>query len=317
MGATATMAAPADFDPAFGSGGLAAPPYAYSVAGALQPDGALALIVRGRDYYDGSSRIVRVDAHGHLDPAFVIAPTPALPLVDLVGLPDGRLVAMQSVYLIMGFCDTKVLRFLPDGSPDPSFRVAETSACASTLGVSPAGNIFTSYSNWSRVDGSSWSAVLQIGSAGPPIVPRGLQTAGPGGTLSWTYGRVAVTADGEPVAAVALPTPALGVVRLLGEIPDPAFGSAGLASIATLAPVTANDVLVASDGSVLVAGRARWQGRSRIVVAKFTRDGRADPSFGNAGLAAIEVARHGEEIASVRIALQHDGKLLLGSDLHS
>jgi len=91
---------------------------------------------------------------------------------------------------------------------------------------------------------------------------------------------------------------------------DQAFGSAGLVQTAfSSGGDAARAVGIASDGKILVAGKAK-QGNSQFAVARYKGDGSLDASFGNGGTFTVEFGSFGD--AAESLAIQPDGKIVLG-----
>ncbi|MFS2161929.1 hypothetical protein ACCD10_31985 [Pseudomonas sp. Pseusp122] len=69
------------------------------------------------------------------------------------------------------------------------------------------------------------------------------------------------------------------------------------------------------DGRLLVAGRSRQRGASfdtYLYLARYLVDGRPDPGFGNDGTGRIETHTGGNNEPPFEMALQRDGKVLIG-----
>lgn len=75
------------------------------------------------------------------------------------------------------------------------------------------------------------------------------------------------------------------VIRLHADgTPDTSFGTAGRASIGTAADDFAEDVLVSTDGRVLIVGNWGAEFDARPLLARLTTDGKPDASFGDDGI---------------------------------
>jgi uncharacterized delta-60 repeat protein len=115
-------------------------------------------------------------------------------------------------------------------------------------------------------------------------------------------GRVLVASPGSDERAAAVSVDDAGRITVVGDgnsagqrdylvvrlqdngTPDPGFGSAGLASIGTDADEFAEDVLVTTDGRVLIAGNTGTEFDARPLLARLTANGAPDPSFGAGGI---------------------------------
>lgn len=56
-------------------------------------------------------------------------------------------------------------------------------------------------------------------------------------------------------------------------------------------------------------------GDNQMVVARFTTEGNLDTTFGTGGIAKINVATAGTEEAARGIAIQSDGKIVIGGPI--
>lgn len=138
LAALATAAAasprPGTLDPGFGDGGLVRTPAAAEVGSSYQLV-ATARAEEGKQVaaiqldHGGPAMVLRYLANGKLDPGFGDGgktPIPGLFVVDLtVDHSDRILLAANGPKdLLCESCGARVMRLLPDGSPDPSFGEA-------------------------------------------------------------------------------------------------------------------------------------------------------------------------------------------------
>ncbi len=318
--AAAALAAPEDLDPTFGDGGVARVPGAGSIAdAALYPDGGLAVAV---GWQGGGSSALRLDATGHVDTSFALVESLGYSTLRAVAVTkDGQLLALHHA----GSCpigELRITRSLRTGLPDPSFGVSgawEAGCICCSLG----GNIALNAANDVHFSSSGGrfqylhTSVQRLDASGTRAVTLGVIQVSDG-YLPWSYGRVAVQPDGRVVAAVTSGygySSGLRVVRLFGAVPDPGFGTQGIAEATTPLPVRfgAADVAVAPDGKVVVAGVGVTFSGQQLVVARFTQDGEVDTSFGSGGLVYVDAAHTGETMETARIAIQSDGRIVVGS----
>jgi len=90
---------------------------------------------------------------------------------------------------------------------------------------------------------------------------------------------------------------------------DPSFGDGGRATAAFGAGSGGNDVVIASDGSIVVAG---WI-EGMVAVMRFAPDGVLDGGFGDGGATWIPLGHQGDEANAV--AIEPNGKIVLaGTD---
>ncbi len=133
----------------------------------------------------------------------------------------------------MGICEARTVRYLATGDVDPTYASPLQSRCLSTMAATDRGELYLPFAYQSRIDGAQSSLIVRVGERGSPIVDLGLVSADRFGTLPWSYGKVALTANLQPVAVARMPEPALAAVRLLGGGPDLGFGVQGIARLPT------------------------------------------------------------------------------------
>lgn len=154
------------------------------------------------------------------------------------------------------------------------------------------------------------SAALRPGSLDPTFGHNGITGSR---RARWEFGTdLALRANGGVVTAGT----AYGnggrfsVVRhtVDGDL-DPAFGvSGGVRTNFTPSDDWAHAVAVQSDGRVVAAGHAGGP-TGTMAVARYLRDGRLDPSFGNGGKVTLDFGPGAE--AAYDVAVQADGKIVL------
>ena len=103
-----------------------------------------------------------------------------------------------------------------------------------------------------------------------------------------------------------------GTVTMAGL--DSSFGQDGVVALPLSAD--AHDRLLAAangpDGSVYAAGWTSPGGDNAMVLAKIGADGKPDPSFGQDGVATVNVAAGGKTVEMARaVAVQSDGKIVI------
>jgi uncharacterized delta-60 repeat protein len=93
---------------------------------------------------------------------------------------------------------------------------------------------------------------------------------------------------------------------------DPTFGNHGTEAVASAAGLQvdwSNSLVVQSDGKIVVTGT----GAHLLPVARFNPDGTLDTTFGTGGIATLTPPAGGNS-TGIALALQSDGKLLVGGD---
>jgi uncharacterized delta-60 repeat protein len=95
---------------------------------------------------------------------------------------------------------------------------------------------------------------------------------------------------------------------------DPGFGDGGTVVTKLGQHSAAAALALAPDGGILIAGSVVLGGRFAIAVLRYLPDGRLDKSFGRQGKVTVKVDGDAEAWS---IALQHDGRILVGGYLPS
>jgi uncharacterized delta-60 repeat protein len=221
---------------------------------------------------------------GDLDPTFgngglVTSDFPGSPgvLVSAVTVQsDTRIVVVGAV---QGSSSSSyqfgLTRFNGDGSLDDSFG--------------NAGRVTTGFAGWVRA-----------GATGVAVQPDG---------------RI-VVAGGAGNGAIKFPQTVIALARYSSDGSlDPSFGSGGL--VTTSFPgqysANANSMALQPDGGIVVAGVTSTPARSRhLALARYTRDGSLDPSFGSGGL--VETAVNGSLGYVTSVAVQGDHIVVGGSE---
>ena len=258
--ALARYNADGSLDATFGVGGKVVTDFGgdYDVAAALaiQPDGKLVAAGRGGTAFDFA--VARYNANGSLDASFGTGGKVTTSILgsdearDLVLQPDGKLVAAGSTGTGLAAPDFALVRYLPNGSLDPTFGffgVVTTdfggSDRAAALQLQPdgklvaagtaAGNIFATgdfglvrYTTSGGLDptfGSGGKATTDFGNtdgaAALVIQPDGrLVAAGraaPGSSDDFALARYLVTEETCLVNTLAASTPAEGAAIVAGD----------------------------------------------------------------------------------------------------
>lgn len=113
------------------------------------------------------------------------------------------------------------------------------------------------------------------------------------------------------------------LIRLVGGIPDPSFGSAGIAFHpmpywwSTYPGHGVFDLASTPDGGYVIVGLVQQpQYLYQIVVVKFTATGQIDRAFGAGGVAPLKLAQPGDHPPSAaNLAVQSDGRIVVASTL--
>jgi uncharacterized delta-60 repeat protein len=216
-----------------------------------------------------------------------------------------------------------VARYWPDGSLDATFGtggkvrvdVTPDDDQAATVGVSPSGRI--AIAGISRFPTGQWDAVVAVltsdGRLDPTFGSNGIVTSDFGTHYS-SIGHLQFLPDGRVVVAgsrianvnTAAERSEFVLARYLtnGSL-DPSFGVGGL----VIPDLPLSQIAVAPGSEVVAVGNPRDATGSRILLARFTRDGQLDPAFGDAGT----VTTPGPTDAYLySVALTRSGDILVG-----
>lgn len=319
-------------DPAFGRQGMVVTDLGgHDIARAvvLQPDGKI--ILAGQSGAGPGVALARYDRDGHLDTGFARAGTL---IARLPGIgyavntqPDGKIVVAGSADTRTGN-DIAVARFLPDGSPDPSFGAAGTvltdigtaagDDIAQALALQPDGRILVA----GRTDDGSGDrfALLRYlpdGRPDPSFGSNGAVVTDVGGTgHTSTAAAVAARPDGSIVVAGCSRASdgtaafALAAYRPDGR-PEPGFGTGGV----VLTPVggsgsfaSASALAITPHGRIIVAGSAGPIRKADFALTEYHADGTPDLTFGDGGTLVTDI--NGFDSRAFAIALQPDGKVV-------
>lgn len=233
--------------------------------------------------------------------------------------PDGAilLVGSQASTTVSG-TSVALLRFLPDGTPDPSFGTGgavETASNGQVAGAAVAvqsdGRIVVAATHSSPEGGTVLFRYQRDGTIDASFGIGG--QAGPfahAGRFGVSAIALAFDPDGRIVVLegqdVDVPMSAQSILEVLSPDgrPDATFGAGGLATTdGTLAP--SGLAIDPTDGSILVSG---WTGSSLpFVVERWTRDGLLVTGFGSSGSASPSFPW----ALTARIARQADGRLVV------
>jgi uncharacterized delta-60 repeat protein len=272
---------------------------------------------------------------GAVDPGFgsdgrVVWTRSASPPHDLAVLPDGSVLV-----LLDGLTDdpdgtpaTRLLRYLPDGTPDPAFGVngsvdvAADGMVFDEMTVAPSGKILLAGWTLPGTEGAGDMALMRLrldGTPDPLFDGDGLVTVD--GGLGDQACSVAVQADGKILLAgerfVEGPDPDshsddafdVSVVRLWpsGGV-NTAFGRQGVETL----PVEgrACDVVPNADGTIVVGGVA---GRFGCPVIRLTATGAPDPTWDGDGIGVYPGAETASLVTRCEVAVDGAGGVLLAT----
>ena len=280
-------------DPAFDGDGRAELDFSNlddQAAGVVvQPDGTIVVAGTARRSNGTDVALVRLLADGTPDPTFdgdgrVLTANPGfydLKVFRIGRMPDGRLVVAGGYSSV-----TLLTRYLPDGSPDPTFdgdgrasvnpyRAVEPAAMA----VQPDGRIVLAGRTQAGEREAALFRVRADGSLDTGFGVDGAARVAPEVYYSAAEA-VVVRPDGTIVAAGTAVNPSIGYVFSLFQFrpdgtPDPAFGSAGTVMYSNSIDNTAVALAVTPDGRFVVAGTGFDNGYRALAVQRSTPGGTA------------------------------------------
>lgn len=293
-----------------------------------QPDGKT--VVAGWAALGGNpvGLIARYQPDGTLDPSFgsggkVLDATFSPWAVTLQ--PDGKIVAAGEVDGGGGNNAYAVVRYLPNGTPDPSFgggngravvlvHAPDNEQRAQAVTVEPDGKIVAAgLTN----DGAGFVRFLSDGSPDPSFAADGSVDV-PVSTVSGAED-VAVQADGAVVAAV--PTGSgvgdgFTLIRVDSHgTPDTSVGPGGVLHVPIDSGAVSDAVAIQSDGKIVAGGAAEVaSGPDQFAIARFNPDGSPDMSFSGDGQEVTPVAPNNFDADGRSLIIQPNGKIVLAGD---
>ncbi len=247
---------------------------------------------------------------------------------------DGKVVVVGSYQRAVGsnVTDFLAIRYLPDGSLDPSFdgdgmaRVSfgNSGAGATSVLVQADGRVVAAGTS-SQTSGNCGFALVRFTTDGSPdtsfdgdgIVqtqPAGFQLQGIRTISQLPDGRL-LAAGSAGVGQSVRPTPVLLMYRSDGTL-DPAFDGDGM--VVTDLPNNggeATGLAVQANGKIVVAGGLSAPGGSKSIVMRYLPDGTLDAGFGPAGstvapgIVATDIAP-GNNDEFLGMALAPDGNVV-------
>lgn len=278
-------------DPTFGQGGRVVTDVAGSHDGAnamaVQPDGKILLVGSASNGQNDDIAVVRYTPDGRPDPTFGQGGKVVTPVgrgndvaFGVAVQPGGRVVVVGETGQ-EGGTDFVLLRYLPDGRPDPTFgdggRVITAFGPGPDaiygLALQPGGQVLVSGSTWNGEDYDI--ALARYGTDGRPDL-----TFGQGGRVRTAVGRshdigfgLVLQSGGQPVVVGRTHNGQnydLVLVRYTpGGRPDPTFGPGGQFSL-SLGP--GDDLFPAlalqANGRIVAAGNAARGGAQDIALVR-------------------------------------------------
>ncbi|MFM9455055.1 calcium-binding protein [Streptomyces europaeiscabiei] len=286
---------------------------------AVQPDGKIVVVGRHQETDDEFAgccwfTVARYNTDGSVDTSFGggdgwVSPGLAGGAEDAAGVavrPDGRIVAGARAGGLFG-----LVRYLPDGSPDPAFGGGDgvvTTSLSDTPGVGATARDLAL-----QPDGK----IVMIGDVGQTSFDFVLARYNPDGSLDTTFGgdgkvttdlggynwgeAVVVQSSGKIVAS-GWTGGRFTLVRynLDGSL-DSGFGTGGVATTDFGTGSAVNDLVVQPDDRIVAGGTAGGD----FALARFHANGTLDTGFGTNGRTTTDF---GAGDSAYGLALQPDGK---------
>ncbi len=304
--------------------------YEYGEAVVVQPDGRI-LVAGQTSNATWDIVLLRFNNDGSPDLTFS---GDGLVVIDLFGYDDavGSLALAPDGKIIMagrsnnGTMDGSVVwRFHADGSPDLSFGgsghvvsyVGTVSTSAQGLCLQPDGKILVAGSAW--VSSHFVFALFRYNADGTYDTSfnfDGKVTTDLDVQIA-SASSIALKEDGRIVAGGwAYDDPGSDFAVVCYDpygAPDATFGG-GDGIVTTTIPDGENaevwGTAVQPDGRIVVMGRAQGNGMSAFTAARYEQDGTLDPTFGAAGIAAVQVSGYTTDEGRAGVLLA-DGKILI------
>jgi uncharacterized delta-60 repeat protein len=303
-----TPAPPAGLDPTFGSDGRVSTAIGGEAEGeavVIQPDGRIVTAGRRSTGAGVDFALTRHDDRGRLDPGFGSVGVATTDLgtaddqaLDAAPLPGGGVVAVGRT--LTGGGDFALVRYRPDGSPDPGFGTAGVVTTdllgggdqANAVAVQPDGKIVVGGFAAHGVLSDGDFALVRYdadGTRDESFGDHGIVTTDLG-TRSDDVRALAIQPDGRIVAAGSAGEDVALARYLADGTLDTSFGQDGSRISDFGSDDVANGVALTPDGHVLVAGFTLGPGADRdFALARYTAGGDLDTAFGGDGLVTTDV----------------------------
>ena len=301
-----------DLDPTFGQGGKVVTPFPGPQSSAsavlIQPDNRIVAAGSVGDAFSPRVALARYNSDGSLDPTFgsggrVVTNAGGVGsyATGLALQPDGKLLVSGVLILVDAPADSSflVVRYLPDGSLDPSFGAGGIVATdflagpggqdgAKSLTVEPGGNIVAAGFTGVFTNSNAFALARYDSTGGldPTFGVGGRVVVDMGAGLTDSVNAVALQPNGGVVGCgtyFEFPRNRFALIRLTpdGSL-DPTFGSGGrVYTEASPDGSSCQGMGLQSDGKIVAFGGAL----SDFAVLRYLADGSLDLGFGAGGIA--------------------------------
>jgi uncharacterized delta-60 repeat protein len=338
----APLPPPVGLDTSFGIGGFASTPVSGLGQGnavVIQPTGGI--VTAGLRTVGNQGRtdfaLTRHDQAGNLDPSFG---TDGVATTDLGGvsdqaldaavLPDNGIVAVgRTDFRGPQKTDFAVVRYLPDGTPNPNFGnggivttpFSGNGAQANAVAVQPDGKIVVAGFALTNAINSDFAVARYNpdGSLDDNFGARGIVTTELGGENDVAKG-LAIQSDGKIVlGGLGGPTGEdVALARYLSNgTLDRTFGNLGTSVTKIGFGVDVHGVALAPGGGILVAGSTfgATSQTEDFALAGFRNDGTLNLGFGQSGLVTTDFG-HGDDVAQ-NLVVDDQGEIVLVGEASS
>ncbi|GIK39657.1 MAG: hypothetical protein BroJett011_34900 [Chloroflexota bacterium] len=312
---------PGDLDPTFGNDGVVTTTIgsqSFGRAVVLQPDGKI--VVAG---YSGGSQafaLARYNSNGNLDDAFgnggIVTTTIGYGGQgnNIILQSDGKIVVAG--YSSDGFKDSFTLaRYTITGTLDNEF--GKGGVITTPIGNSSATKHGIAIQSDSKIvmagyhqDGSQQVIALTrhtiTGSLDSNFGNSGIVTTSIGSNV---YGRdVAVQPDGKILVTGSSDSSLVLICYTNSGDLDNIFGKGGIVTTSIGSTSWGEDVVLQSDGKILVAGTISSSGKSTFALVRYTITGSLDSTFGSAGVVTTSI---GSTAIGWAAAVQPNNKIVV------
>ncbi len=313
----------------------------------VQADGKIVVVGEGPDtdvaQDDSDFKLVRLDSDGTLDTsfsgdgkayvAFDLGGADGDRALDVVQLPNGKLIVVGNAEVADEDTDIAVTRLNVDGSRDTSFdadgRVtfsfgldpAFREEIASSVALDADGNILVAGGAEKGAVGANDFAIARLtpnGALDPNFGGDGLVTVAfdLGGSLEDTALELIVAPDGSIFVTGGVHDSGydFGAVKLLPDgTPDATWGNGGKATVAFDLDGSNDDIaygaVLQPDGKLVFIGFA-GQANLDVALARLDANGQLDPSFGFAGKSVLPLDVGGSLLDAATRGRIQDGYLV-------
>lgn len=303
-------------DPTFGDGGKVTTDFGgddYGQAMAIQDDGKIVVVGQATLGSGGDFALARYNPDGSLDMTFGPGGMVTLDLssgdddiAEAVAIEgDGQIVVGGRAHDLGFGAQFALARFNSDGSLDTLFGMG--GVVTHTLGADGIRDLALQSDGKIVAVGGDPALLVRYNSDG--TLDSGFGVGGMVATAGESA--VALQSDGKVVTAGNIGNTDFAVVRYGGDGNlDMTFGG-GLATVNFFGfNDSAQDMVIQSDGKIVVAGRANTGIGSNFGVARLDTNGNLDPMFGAGGKATTDFFGEPNVDHAFAVALQSDGKIV-------